>query len=486
MNKNFMNLNLFDRQNLTEMGFVVKEEEFPNELKSKRALYVDESCDGFFEILQGQLRREGNCAELNLNEIFAEVIGCKLVYKTIIILGEYDSKSPNIKYYRQTPEQLEIIKIHERFHAIHHLMHDSSGKEWEEFPDINSFYLELLAQLFTYIYVRDFEPSLLADFEDLNKSQPFIYKTFKIFSHYDQFQAKELYWIIREKKHDQFGYQFLEELFYGIRLKTINDAVFDGIRKTINRFREQPFLYFTESDIHASLSKDIMDGSSDILILGNTAVERKTILTPVSLVHHEYPTNFRYEKRTLKDGYDESTIHQTSISSTHGDRGNYDLAILNPYFIEKLFETHKQTGLIEILKHIINKDVIRAIVRGSDLELIYAIEVKFVHMFNDRNIQMLEEVKSDNEKLRLAIHNKHCEKAINLIFCSSSEKDRRDQKDPVIKQIKDYIDQFNSQDIINIFIESYIDKAEGKKTPKPRFSANQNGWSEFKTTISKQ
>ncbi len=40
----------------------------------------------------------------------------------------------------------------------------------------------------------------------------------------------------------------------------IMDAVFNGIRKTINRFREQPFLYFTESDIHASLSKDIMDG----------------------------------------------------------------------------------------------------------------------------------------------------------------------------------------------------------------------------------
>lgn len=481
-----MNLNLFDRQNLTEKGFVAKEEEFPNEIKSKRTLFIGESCDGFFETLQGLLRREGNYEALNLNDILIEIPECKLVYKTINLLGEYVPASQYIKYYRQTPAELEIVKIHERFHAIHHLMQDSAVHKWEDFPNIDSFYLELLAQLFTYIYVRDFEPSLRTDFEDLNRSQPFIYKTFKIFSHYDEFQAEELYWIIREKKQNQFVYQFLENLFTGIRMKTINDAVFDGIRKTINRFREQPFLYFTESDIHASLSKDIMDGSSDILILGNTAAERKTILTPVSLIHHEFPTNFRYEKKKLKDGYDESTINQTFISSTHGDRGNYDLAILNPYFIEKLFESHKHKGLIEILKHIINKDVIRAIVRGSDLELIYAIEVKFVHMFNDRNIQMLEEVKSDNEKLRLAIHHKHCEKAINLIFCSSSEKDRRDQQDPVIKQIKNYIDQFNSQDIINVFIESYIDKAEGKKTPKPRFPANQNGWSEFKNKISKQ
>lgn len=481
-----MNLNLFDRQNLTEKEFVAKKEEFINETKSYRALFVDKYCDGFFETLQGQLSNEGHCNALNVNDMLVEMPECKLVYKTINLLGEYIPASQYIKYYSQTPATLEIVKIHERFHATHHLMQDSAGYKWEDFPNIDSFYLELLAQLFTYIYVRDFEPCLRADFEDINRSQPFIYKTFKIFGHYNQFQAEELYWIIREKKQDQFVYQFLENLFIGIRMQTINDAVFDGIRKTINRFREQPFLYFTESDIHASLSKDIMDGSSDILILGNTAAERKTILTPVSLVHHEFPTNFRYEKPILKVGYDQESINLTSISSGYGDRGNYDLAVLNPVFVENLFKSHKMKGLIEILKHIINKDLNRAIERVPDSELIYAIEVKFVHMFNDRNKQMLDEVKSDNEKLRLAIHHKHCAKAINLIFCSSSEKDRRDQQDAVIKQIKDYIDQFNSQDIINVFIESYIDKAEGKKTPKPRFSANQNGWTELKNKISKQ
>ncbi len=38
--------------------------------------------------------------------------------------------------------------------------------------------------------------------------------------------------------------------------------VYNGIRKTINRFRENPFFYFTESDIHASLHKDIMEGAA--------------------------------------------------------------------------------------------------------------------------------------------------------------------------------------------------------------------------------
>ena len=42
-------------------------------------------------------------------------------------------------------------------------------------------------------------------------------------------------------------------------MKTIDEQVFDGIRKTINRFREKPFHYFTEADIHSSLLNDILN-----------------------------------------------------------------------------------------------------------------------------------------------------------------------------------------------------------------------------------
>lgn len=478
-----MNNYLFDQQNLSVVEFVAKPEEFNQKEKLKKYLVADESCDGFLETLHNRLMEIGDSENPSPENILSGLHNCKLVFMSMNILGDYNPEHQSIKYYKQTPETLEIVKIHERFHAIHHLMEDNNGRKWDDFADIDSFYLELLAQLFTYIYINVNEPSLLADFEDLNSEQPLIYKTFKIFRHYDTNQAEKLYWAIREKKQNNFEYQLLVKIFNNMRLKAINNTVFDGIRKTINRFREQPFLYFTESDIHASLSKDIMDGSSDILILGNTSVERKTIKTPVSLVHHEFPTNFRYEKKKLKDRYDDENLILTAISSAHGDRGNYDLAVLNPVFIEKLFETHKQDGLIEILKHIINKDLNRAINRIPDKELIYAIEVKFVHMFNDRNINMLEEVKCDNEKLRLALYHKHCIKAINLIFCSSAEKERRDNQQPVIRQIKEYIESFNNQDIINIFIESYIDTTEGKKTPPPKFSANVIGWSDFKNLL---
>ena len=61
----------------------------------------------------------------------------------------------------------------------------------------------------------------------------------------------------------------------------INDQVFNGIRKTINRFREKPFHYFTEADIHSSLLNDIMSGGKGI-------VTKRTNNLSISLVHQEY------------------------------------------------------------------------------------------------------------------------------------------------------------------------------------------------------
>ena len=81
--------------------------------------------------------------------------------------------------------------------------------------------------------------------------------------------------------------------------------VYDGIRKTINRFREKPFFYFTESDIHASLQRDIMEGGSKELVHREDGIA-------VSLVHLEYPTNFRYKKTDfLRDMVMISRLHRS-------------------------------------------------------------------------------------------------------------------------------------------------------------------------------
>jgi len=246
------------------------------------------------------------------------------------------------------------------------------------------------------------------------------------------------------------------------------DAVFNGIRKTINRFREQPFLYFTESDIHASLSKDIMEGNSDLFVLGKEQKDRSNIKVPVSLIHHEYPTNFRYQDSKLRDeGYNEDEIKSlTKIDGRHGDRGNYDLVILNNTFIEKLFSHHQD--ILEAMKHIINKDKKLTEQRNTDDEILFAIEVKFIHPFNAGNRQMETEVKKDNNKLHVALHssNKFI-MPINLIFCNSDHV--QSNNNSIIENIKEDLKNKTPQGVCSIFIESYI-SGNTKKTIKPIFT----------------
>ena len=447
--------------------------------KSMEMICSEGDCDYFLESVSERIGRLLENPELSASALLTDMPPCKFKLGKVNILGEYWSEDFQIKYYPQDPELLKITEIHERFHAIHNLTPDARNKVWVNFVKTDPFFLELLAQLFTWIYIRDFHTSLKDTFRRLNETQPFIYKTYRIFKQFNQAQAEELYWIIRNREMNHPFIKALNHLFKMTNPKTIEKAVFNGIRKTINRFREQPFLYFTESDLHASLSNDIMDGNSDSLVMGKTLAERKTIKTPVSLVHHEYPTNFRYEKKKLKVGYTLEELEQTTIEGTHGDRGNYDLAVLNPVFVKSVFESYKTNDLNAILGQIINKDIKNAIGRDQTEELLFAIEVKFIHLFNARNIQMLHEVQGDNEKLQLSIHHKHCTRAINLVFCSSGEKKRRDSIEPVIATIRDYIAKYTQPGIINVFIESYIDAADNKNTTKPIISANPAGWSEF-------
>ncbi len=279
----------------------------------------------------------------------------------------------------------------------------------------------------------------------------------------------------------------------------LENALIDGIRKTINRFRERPLNFFTESDIHSSLMKDIMVGNSKVFLFKDDKYPE------VSLVHNEYPTNFRYEKKKLLKGYtgnDTEIEKQTKIEVKTGDRGNFDLSILNRDFVENMFNNptclinskgkrKDKNDLNESIKNIINKNIGYAIQRKSENnnkfqeELLYAIEVKFIHPFNARDKGMLDEVIKDNRKLKLTrIHSGNKTKVLNLIFCSSDALKRRDKEKSVIDRIKKYVRQQNKtqkipDDVINIFIESYIFKDSKnnstiKETEKPLISIGGN------------
>ena len=204
---------------------------------------------------------------------------------------------------------------------------------------------------------------------------------------------------------------------YNLTTET-DQAVATGIRRTINRFRENPFYYFTESDIHASLVKDILDGHSDLFYqpIHGTSLR-------LSLVHLEYPTNFSFSRKEALYG------ESNESADTNRQRGNFDLAVLKANKFEaivkdmsNLNEDEKQTNLIRLLKSIISKDIASNEELYQKLnepigELIdYAIEVKFFH-FNNATREMFDQVKIDNFKLRKAIENKASIKPVNLIFC---------------------------------------------------------------------
>jgi len=291
----------------------------------------------------------------------------------------------------------------------------------------------------------------------------------------------------------------------------IESAVYDAIRKTINRFRENPLYTFTESDLHSYLHADMLSGNSEQFYSKHKH--------RISLVHLEYPTNFRYKKKELLSGYQDLNLtnyktHNTYIAANekYGDRGNFDLVVLNPDFITRLEEfLQKQIEGDEIVDkpehslamNLINKDVTIAINRlnqeiynkktsdssasAFEQEVLYAIEFKFIHPFNARNKNMIEEVIKDNEKLRLAhIHSNGFIKPINLIFCSSKSMKRRDDIASVIDRLRQYIKSGSHpsetfthtmpDNVLNIFVESYIDNDIKKTDPPIAFSTKPEQW----------
>jgi hypothetical protein len=305
----------------------------------------------------------------------------------------------------------------------------------------------------------------------------------------NDFKQEHFDWLVEGTKHETRHFQ-IDYIDNKSKLTDFDLIVFDSIRKSINRFRERPLYFFTESDIHSFLQSDLMQNNSKLFIHSDKNI---------SLVHLEYPTNFRYQKDKLIEGYDrlapDPLDHETSIRSNHGDRGNFDLVILNPEFIERITQFYSKDN--EYIAHIINKDKNRSVERINNhdyncsiadgqsasrfhREIKYAIEVKYIHRFNATNKNMLEEIVKDNEKLRLALwHSNKFLRPINLIFCSTLSKERSDKKEPIIERIKNYITNGKTSDVIkdrhifiregilNILIESYFDDAGDKKTDKP-------------------
>jgi len=218
--------------------------------------------------------------------------------------------------------------------------------------------------------------------------------------------------------------------------KKINDAVWRAINRTINKFREHPYYFFTESDIHSYFYHALYSTKHEV-----STIDKKRIYC----IHREYPTNFRYKKSELLN---EDFKKPYDLSMKVGDRGNYDIAILNPEFIENANSK----------EDIVNKSVKLLEIRTKDnknfKELLFAIEFKYV-INNSKNF--VDEVKKDNKKLLFAKEYGSSTEAVNLVFCNVDFK----YKSELISVIENASDK-----IVLIFIQSYYDNNK-KITPKP-------------------
>ena len=224
----------------------------------------------------------------------------------------------------------------------------------------------------------------------------------------------------------------------------INEAVWKAINKTINKFRENPYYFFTESDIHSYFYYALYSSEHEALTKDGK---------PMYCIHREYPTNFRYNKEELLDN---TILEACELEGILGSRGHYDIAVLDPDFINK----------VNSEKDIINKNVSLVIKRAknnknfaNDKELLFAIEFKYV-ISNSRNF--VNEIIMDNKKLLFAIESGGAAKAVNLVFCNV---DSTKYTGRIITEV-----QNANQEILSIFIHSYYNK--GEKIPPPKLIMN--------------
>jgi len=221
----------------------------------------------------------------------------------------------------------------------------------------------------------------------------------------------------------------------------IQKAFWKSVKKTINKFREHPYYFFTESDIVSYFYYCFYNSSFEI----QDAQGKR-----VYLAHREYPTNFRYDKKKL---IEETYIKPYKLNSNEGTRGNYDLAILDPCFVQRA----------ETVEDVVNKNIKLLMKRkeGTERELLFSVEFKYV-INNNKNFE--SEIRMDNKKLLFSEeYQSYC--GINLVFCNKANPYYYDLLSEAVRD----------SNVITIFTHSSYDIDSRKITPKsiasPRLDA---------------
>ena len=217
--------------------------------------------------------------------------------------------------------------------------------------------------------------------------------------------------------------------------KDLVKKTWDTIRKTLNKFRRNPYYFFTESDIRAYFYHCLYKSSYEI------DRDQRRIL----LIHTEYPTNFRYKKKEFIS-YEKAKVYLPNEKK--GRRGNYDLVVISPEYCKST----------EFVESIVNKNIsllenrYRNDINSVQGELLFTIEFKYI---TSNNLSWIKQINMDNTKLWFSRKYGSAE-AINLIFCNTNYHYKDELKKLILKTPEE----------INIIVSvSHYDKTK-KHTPK--------------------
>jgi hypothetical protein len=177
--------------------------------KTMFTIDLTEDCWGIFREMSAaiELPPFGEHAEITPDREWWHHEGmpeCLPTLSKVHVLGEYSPIKTAITYFDLPmihADRREIVRFHERMHAIHHLIPDANGKIWNGFPRISRCAIEMLAQIFTYKFLEHRrDQSLMDEMTSMAHGQGALYRMpLEILNSHRMSDADclDLYWDIR-------------------------------------------------------------------------------------------------------------------------------------------------------------------------------------------------------------------------------------------------------------------------------------------------
>lgn len=197
------------------------------------------------------------------------------------------------------------------------------------------------------------------------------------------------------------------------------------VNQLAHTFRNHPYWFFTEHDIHSVLHNIVKKELETHGVVSTKTLDKYWIM----LVHHEYPTPFRCDMK----GYKFRRVSGKERTQKGGlyRRGHYDLVILNPTYAKE-----------NDLNVVCGKDYQKfksAMPKTKVEPLIWACEVIFFPRTRKLPKNALKIIQQDTLKVKETLKHKvnqdkrFCKSGSVLVFTSHTTKETKDLKQQVAR-----------------------------------------------------